>query len=138
MGFQILALCLLLCCDYSQAQGRKPAVEDFVGVEVEEAEITPQGTESLYNLQQDISKIEAEQKTRKSKATKVQSPDAPLSPAVIAGIIFCLGLPLIILFFMMARMKKKASLESASNIEILEKYRKDKERKSEESAKKAS
>jgi hypothetical protein len=138
MVFRILALHLLLWSSFSFAQGRKPAVEDFVGIEVEEAEVTPQGTESLYNLQQDLSKIEAQRTKDKKEQAKSKAPTQPLSTQTIAAIVCTISLPLIMLFLILARMKKKASLESASNIEVLEKYRKEKEKKTEEIAKKAS
>jgi hypothetical protein len=138
MVFRSLALCLLLLSALSHAQGRKPAVEDFVGIEVEEAEVTPQGTESLFNLQQDITNIEARRTTPKKEEFKTKVPEQLISSQVIAAMVFALSLPLAVLLMLMARMKKKASLESASNIEVLEKYRKEKEKKMDEATKKAS
>lgn len=138
MIFRSLAVCLVLISAASFAQGRKPAVEDFVGIEVEEADVTPQGTESLYNLQQDISKIEAQKNAPPKPAQVVKAPEETVSSKFIAGIIFAIGLPMTVLFLIMAHMKKKASMEVASNIEVLEKYRKEREKKSEENIRKVS
>lgn len=135
MVFRLFIVCLLLIPIISFANGRKPAVEDFVGVEVEESEVAPQGTESLYNLQQDISKIEAQKYPPKKAESQTIEPEKPISTQFIAGLIFAISLPLSVLFLVMARMKKKASLESAANIEVLERYRKEREKKSEEARK---
>ena len=54
------------------------------------------------------------------------------------AISFALGLPMLVWFMVMSHLKKKASLESASNIEVLEKYRKEREKKNEESIRKVS
>ncbi len=45
MYFRTLAFTLLVLSQVCYAQGRRPAVEDFVGIEVEHPENTPQGTE---------------------------------------------------------------------------------------------
>lgn len=137
MLFRSLTLCLALYTSVSFAQGRKPAVEDFVGIEVEETKVTPTGTESLFNLQQDINRIEAE-KNRPAKQAVVKEAPAEFSPSVLFGISLALFLPMITWFLVMAHLKKKASLENASNIEVLEKYRKEREKKVQEETRKVS
>lgn len=126
----------LLACSLAFAQGRKPAVEDFVGIEVDQEQLAPQGTESLFNLEQDIQKFE----TKKPEAKVSEASRTPMewSFKAIAGIVMALSLPLFIWFVAMNRLKKKASVESASNIEVLEKYRKEREKKLAENIKKAS
>lgn len=138
MMFRSLAVFFVLFSMGSYAQGRGPAVEDFVGIEVEETKATPHGTESLYNLQQDIQRIE-EQKTKPVKR-EVVSQETPftLSPSVVFGVSLAFGLPMIVWFLIMAHLKKKASLENASNIEVLEKYRKEREKKSQDQTRKVS
>ncbi len=139
MVFRTLGLCLLFFSAVSFAQGRKPAVEDFVGIEIEEAQVTPQGTESLYNLEADLNKLEEKKKNPPAEMAKTQGPaPKPWSSAVLFGISLIVGLPLIMWMMVMSHLKKKASVESASNIEVLEKYRKERERKVEESIKKVS
>lgn len=138
MVFRTLGLLFLLISTVSYAQGRKPAVEDFVGIEVEQSEITPQGTESLYNLEQDLNKFEAKKKETVKEALPVIAESKNWSMTTIFGISLVLGLPLLVWLMVMSHMKKKATLESASNIEVLEKYRKEREKKSEANIKKAS
>lgn len=139
MVFRALTLILLLSLSsFAFAQGRSPAVEDFVGIEYEEKQVAPQGTESLFNLEQDINKIKAGKKKPK-KTTAVKSPEPQgWGMTAIFGISLALGLPLLIWFMVMSHLKKKASLESASNIEVLEKYRKEREKKVQENIRKVS
>lgn len=139
MIFRTLGLCLLLFSAVSFAQGRKPAVEDFVGIEIEEAHVTPQGTESLYNLEADMNRLEEKKKNPPAKITaEITAPAKPWSKSTLFGISLVVGLPLLMWLMVMSHLKKKASVESASNIEVLEKYRKERERKVEESIRKVS
>ncbi len=134
MHFRLLA-CLLLTLSMSAfADGRSPAVEDFVGIEVDHVESTPNGSESLYNLESDIQKVQANDQGTKFYA----EPAKNIGPmTVIAGAFFAL-LPMIVAIFMMNKLRRKASAESASNIEVLEKYRKEREAKKTQEHKKAS
>lgn len=139
MVFRTLGLCLLLFSAVSYAQGRKPAVEDFVGIEIEEAQVTPQGTESLYNLEADLNRLEEKKKNPQAEIKAPAAvPSKPWSKATLFGISLVVGLPLLVWLLVMSHLKKKASVESASNIEVLEKYRKERERKVEESIRKVS
>ncbi len=139
MAFRVLTLGILfLISSSSFAQGRSPAVEDFVGIEYEEKSVAPQGTESLFNLEQDIHKIRT-QKAKPKKVSEIKSAETNnLGMRTIFGISIALGLPLMIWFMVMSHLKKKASLESASNIEVLEKYRKEREKKVQENIRKVS
>lgn len=139
MAFRVLTLSFLfLISNFSFARGRSPAVEDFVGIEYEEKRVAPQGTESLFNLEQDIHKIQTQKaKPRKNAEIKTQETNN-LGMRTIFGVSLALGLPLMIWFMIMSHLKKKASLESASNIEVLEKYRKEREKKSQENIRKVS
>lgn len=139
MIFRTLAVCLLLISGLSFAQGRKPAVEDFVGIEVDQGEATPHGSETLYNLEQDLNKIHEKKDQPQQKITSAPaSTPTNWNMTAVIGISLLLGLPMIVWLMMMSHLKKKASLESASNIEVLEKYRKEREKKSEENIRKAS
>lgn len=138
MTFRGLAILLTLFTTVATAQGRKPAVEDFVGIEVEESQIAPQGTESLFNLEQDIKVIEA-QKDKKSYPKQVLAPEpSNWSATTVFGVTLAMGLPMIVWLLMMSHLKKKASLENASNIEVLENYRKEREKKASDENRKAS
>lgn len=138
MAFRALTLSFLcLFSTLAFGVGRSPAVEDFVGIEYEEKRVAPQGTESLFNLEQDINRIEAQK--RKPKPAVVKAPETQSwSMSAIFGISIALGLPLMIWFMMMSHLKKKASVESASNIEVLEKYRKEREQKAQDKIRKVS
>src|SRR5687768_15907972 len=103
MHFRILGLFLLMITGLSFAAGRSPAVEDFVGIEVDQPSTMPQGTESLFNLENDLKLIEA---ARKHGA--VEAPPAPVyeqesawSIPAILGICLVLGLPLFSLLLVM-------------------------------------
>ncbi len=140
MTFPTLGLLFLLLSTAAMAQGRKPAVEDFVGIDVEESRVAPQGSESLYNLEQDVGRIQAGKKEAPAVAPKTtQSAESgfPMKVLMLA-LALGLGLPLSVWFMIMANVKKKASLESASNIELLEKYRREREKKSEDQVRKVS
>lgn len=134
MHFQTLGLSLLLLSSLSfAAPGRSPAVEDFVGLEVEHIEATPNANEPLINLEREINQIESARKSGTVKAAPV-STIKPLSPvtdttsfSTILALVFILGLPMISWIMVMNHMRKKASAESVSNIEVLEKYRQERE-----------
>jgi hypothetical protein len=138
MIFRLLAISLTLFSLSAFSQGRSPAVEDFVGIEVEEDYVTPTGTESLFNLQEDISRIEAQKNQRITPPTISTPESQSINPGILFGISLAMGLPLVVWFLVMSHLKKQASIESASNIEVLEKYRKERERKASENIRKAS
>jgi hypothetical protein len=140
MAFRLLAIFWLMIPLLAIAQGRKPAVEDFVGIEIEEQEITPQGTEALFNLEQDIHKMDSRPKEVKVRDTSKLTEPSEWTFTTLAGASLLLGLPLILWFLMMSHLRRKAESESASNIEILENYRKQRAnaQKSKDETKKAS
>lgn len=137
MIFRVLAIFLTLSSTAAMAQGRAPAVEDFVGIEVEESQVAPQGTESLYNLEQDLKVIEA-QKDKPAAPPKLAEASSNWNAMTVFGVSLGMGLPMIVWLLMMSHLKKKASLESASNIEVLENYRKEREKKATEEKRKVS
>lgn len=144
MQFRLFIFAVLLFSQTSWGVSRKPAVEDFVGIEVDHPETTPQGAESLVNLEKDIQTIEASAYTVKSVPKKPtfmpETPAEPWSATNAAALVLLLGLPLFSWLTVMHRLKKRASLESASNVEVLERYRRERElaRNREASEKKAS
>ncbi len=137
MLLRAFGLIFLMISMTSFASGRKPAVEDFVGIEVDQPEVVPQGTEALYNLEQDLSKIEKKNQNHEKKIS-AHTPSKNWNITIVFGVSTLFGLPLMVWFLVMAHLKKKASVESASNIELLEKYRKEREKMSAETKKKAS
>jgi hypothetical protein len=140
MVFRALALSLLLTSMSAYTQGRKPAVEDFVGIEMEQVEkATPNASDALYNLEQDLNKIDDKKNksSQKIASTPISSP-TQWSTTAMVGIALLLGLPMFVWFMVMNHLKKKAYIENSSNIEVLEKYRKEREQKIEDSIRKAS
>lgn len=142
MYFRTLGLILLMVSQLSFARGRGPAVEDFVGIEVEHPEGTPQGTEGLFNFEKDIHQFE-KSKTQFDQIVKPQEPistEGPSSSTTSVAILFVIGLPGLIWFLMMQHLRQKAQVEGASNIEVLETYRKNRleAKKAQENLKKVS
>jgi hypothetical protein len=140
--FQALAFVLTLLLTALPVMARGPAVEDFVGIEVDHPEQTPQGTEGLFNFEKEIHQYEAKQKTVPQGARKVasSSPEQSPSPMTIFTIALVCALPVMIWGMMMHNLRQRAKAESASNIEVLEKYRREKEeaRKTQEDYRKVS
>jgi len=140
MKIQVLTILFLFIAQLSYAQGRKPAVEDFVGIEVEHPEATPQGTEGLFNFEKEIKSFENQKQNPSSNLSASSSKTGPIGFPGLLGIMFILGLPAMIWFMIMGHLKNKAQTESASNIEVLENYRRQKEetKKLEQEQRKAS
>lgn len=141
MYLQTLGFMFLLVSQMTFAQGRGPAVEDFVGVEVEETQGVPQGTESLFNFEKDIKKLEVEKKpvVTQQAGASIETAAPGMATAAMA-ILFIIGLPAMIWFMMMNHLRQKAHQEGASNIEVLEKYRRERQeaKKVQDEIKKAS
>ncbi len=142
MYFRTLGFIFLITTQFSFAQGRGPAVEDFVGIDIEQPEGTPQGTEGLFNFEKQMDKFEKtkDRPAAKTSATENFEAKEPNGVTTAITIAFILGLPGLIWFLMMNHLRQKAQVESASNIEVLEKYRREKleAKKSVEEIKKAS
>jgi hypothetical protein len=132
MRFQATAIIFLLFTTLAQAQGRKPAVEDFMGVEIEEVAFAPAGTEALFNFEKEVQNLVQEegQPSPRQQQPGQQFAEAPAqawSTSTMMGIIVLLGLPFLTWLLIMNHLRQKATQETASNIEILEKYRKERE-----------
>lgn len=140
--FQALAFVLTLLLTALPVMARGPAVEDFVGIEVDHPEQTPQGTEGLFNFEKEIHQYEAKQKSpsKTSQAVASSSTSKTTSVTSLLTIALICALPLMIWGMMMHNLRQRAKVESASNIEVLEKYRREKEeaRKSQEDYRKVS
>jgi len=138
MQFRLLTITLLLLSGAASAQGRKPAVEDFVGIEVEQPE-TPAGSSgSLYNLEQDMNQVKLTNQISQRKKPITMSDQATgpgLGFTAIFAAILILGLPLLSWFLVLNHLRNKATQENANNIEVLENYRKDRMAKKNESDK---
>lgn len=142
MYFRTLGFILLVVTQVSFAQGRKPAVEDFVGIEIEHPEATPQGTENLFNFEKDMTSF-VEKKGQPLNSNKIDTSFHASAPSPLTAglaLFFLIGLPMIIWFMVMNHLKQKAHVQSASNIEVLEKYRRERQeaKKAQEEFKKVS
>jgi hypothetical protein len=131
MHFRLVSLVFFLLSTYTwSAPGRSPAVEDFVGIEVEQPPASP-GSEHLFNLEQDVKNIQQVRESGSIKAAKLPQPSTPESSpwnlTTVLGALFIMSLPLISWMLVLNHLKNKASEESASNIEVLEKYRQERE-----------
>lgn len=135
MTFRLFAICLVFVSLSCFARGgRAPAVEDFVGIEVEQEASAPQGTEVLFNFENDLNTFSNKPVEKPVAEVGVKK----TGPTALFGIVLALGLPLMIWFMIMSHLKKQATIENASNIEVLENYRKQREQKKDEEIRKAS
>ncbi len=137
MTFRLLIACYMLSTSLVFAQGRAPAVEDFVGIEMDQHEATPKSNESLFNLENDLTKVHAHKNQTAPKMYQGPAPTNWSWPAIV-GVIFAIGLPLMSWMMVLNHLKRQALSESASNIEVLEKYRKKREAQKNEDIRKAS
>lgn len=139
MMFRSLVLVFFLAPCAVFSSGRSPAVEDFVGIEIEQTRVAPTGNEVLFNLEKDIAQIESQKnKPKKPLVKNRNSEPRDWEGATLLGFAALLVFPLSVWFLIMSYFKKKASEESVSNIEVLENYRKERERKSQENIRKVS
>lgn len=107
-----LGLTLILVMLSLSVAARKPAVEDFVGIESETPDTTPSGTESLFNFSSEVKEF---QKGRPQQPVvryaQQQAPLAPATPstsmALWLGIFFVLGLPMLTWAVMATHLKKR-------------------------------
>ena len=103
------ALTLTLTATGSFARG--PAVEDFVGIESETPDVTPEGTEALFNFEQDVAKYQ-NQPPKKSEAVIVHHPTSKMAQQTQAwpvsawmGVFVILGLPVVTWVLTMRHLK---------------------------------
>lgn len=122
----VLILMVLLMSAHTFA--RKPAVEDFVGIEAEtDPTPTPQGTEALFNFSKDVNQLEPSQIVLRNPAQVTPVENVPKNEnkssfpwAEVVGLFTVLGLP-----FVSFRMLKYKSHEKMAEVKNLNDYRKD-------------
>lgn len=97
------------------ALARKPAVEDFVGIEPEQVDTTPPATQALYNFEKEISAYQAKpQAVIVHKTMPRVMPKASSAPAesfdglLWAGAFFVLCLPGMTWLMMARRLRARA------------------------------
>lgn len=120
MKLVITALMLALSLT---AVARRPAVEDFVGVESETPDVTPTGAETLYNFSQEVQDFQTDGPrvvVRHPRAVS-EMPLAAVSSATPLwfGAAFVLCLPMITWLVMARHLKQRearAAAATASNV----------------------
>jgi hypothetical protein len=127
MMFRYLALLTLTFSLSAFAVGRKPAVEDFVGIEVDHPEAAPQGTEGLFNFEKDINQFKEAKPVKKPAFKPNTSQVIDWNFSKVVAIILAVGFPAMVWFVAINNLRKKASMQNVGNIEVLEKYRKERE-----------
>jgi hypothetical protein len=123
-----ICLSLLLILFTSLSWARKPAVEDFVGIDNPEPEVIPQGTEALFNFEKEINdhgkpvQKQAVIRTKTIVPVVTETPEASLPWAGLLGLLTLLGLPFASWF---AAYKSKKSIPA--NVENMDDYRQKKD-----------
>lgn len=118
----LFAFTLSLTVSGSFARG--PAVEDFVGIESETPDVTPEGTEALFNFEQDVAKYQ-NQPAKKSEAVIVHHPTSQMGAQTSSwpmsawmGVFVVLGLPVVTWVLTMRHLKAR-KLTTVSTSETL-------------------
>ena len=138
MHFRLLIFSALFLSFSALGSGRAPAVEDFVGIEVDHVESTPKGAESLYNLENDIHAVQIKESEhhREKMTPSVTTREFTWEPLAVLTMAILVLVPMFACLVTMRKLRKKATIESASNIEVLEKYRKEREARKNQETKK--
>lgn len=119
-----LTLSLVLLLLTLMAHARKPAVEDFVGIEPETQNVVPSGTESLYNFADDVKDY---QKTGPRQPVvrytldqpSMQAPGSTTSSfSLWFGIGFVLALPMITWVVMARHLKSREEASAVTGASI--------------------
>jgi hypothetical protein len=102
----LILLVLITTLSISASLARGPAVEDFVGIENEQPDVTPEGTEALFNFDKDVQAQAVIVKKATAPAPDQQSP-WPLSAWF--GVLIILAMPVVTWMLTMGHLKKQAA-----------------------------
>lgn len=146
MKLGLAAFLLMISITALSAVGRKPAVEDFVGVEYDTQNVVPTGTETLFNFSKEVKDYQTQPTQPIVRYAQKQSEtNAPVSSEGLPiwfGITFVLSLPVITWAVMSLHLKKReAALAAAalpSNVTDLAARRAEKQAEANDDIKKAS
>jgi len=107
----LFAFTLSLTVSGSFARG--PAVEDFVGIESETPDVTPEGTEALFNFEQDVAKFQ-NRPAKKSEAVIIHHPTSKMGAQTASwplsawmGVFVVLALPVVTWVLTMRHLKAR-------------------------------
>lgn len=97
---------------------------------MEGPESAPQGTEGLFNFDKEMKDFSENQNKQNNHST--YSSPTNNSFSAYAGYAFILLLPLMSWLLVLNHLKSQAKEQNASNLQVLENYRKEKEKKQED------
>lgn len=139
----VIYVFVLSALTLSTASSRGPAVEDFVGVEIEQPDLTPAGTHALFNFEQELTEAKTEPSTAQAMITKTPlraaAPASETSPwAQWFGIIVILALPVVTWSLTMRHLNQRTEEVLPDNVAIFPVRSKDKMASESDDIKKAS
>ncbi len=139
----VIYLCLAALLTYTGAHARGPAVEDFVGIDIEEQDSTPAGTHALFNFEQELTDVKPNQAPTQAVISKTElkasTPVSETGPwAQWFGIIVILSLPVVTWSLTMKHLNKHTEEALPDNVTVLPIKSKDKVVGSDDKIKKAS
>lgn len=118
MKLSFALLILMISISAQSAVGRKPAVEDFVGVEYDSQNVVPTGTETLFNFSKDVKDYQSQPTQPIVRYAQKQSQEnAPVSSEGLPiwfGITFVLSLPIITWVVMSQHLKSREAAAAAA------------------------
>lgn len=122
---------------------RGPAVEDFVGVDIEQPDLTPAGTHALFNFEQELTEVKADQAPTQAVITKTElkaaSAASETSPwSQWLGIVVILALPVVTWSLTMRHLNKRTEEVLPDNVAIFPVKAKEKAPAANDDIKKAS
>lgn len=121
--FWIIFLAVLL---NFKAIARSPAVEDFVGIEVEETKVIPDGSEVFFNLEKDVKNISENSSPQPKGITTSQKESKDIQILVL--FLAVLSLPAFLWWQMMSKLKKNLSSIEKENVHDLKSFRDQKDK----------
>ncbi len=119
--FLIFAILLTVSGSYARGPGRAPAVEDFVGIESEAPDVTPAGTQALFNFESEVKSYQGRPQT--TQAVIVHATSTPVSTsstswplAAWIGIAGVLALPVVTWLMTMRHLKTVEPVVTATTV----------------------
>jgi hypothetical protein len=119
----LILLVLASTLTLSASLARGPAVEDFVGIENQEPDVTPDGTEALFNFEQEVKEYKDKPQTQavinrkplKAQTTSTTASGWPLSAWF--GILVVLAMPVLTWILTMGHLKRQSAATSSAPAE---------------------
>ena len=106
---------------------RKPAVEDFMGVEVEAPKSPDEKEGTMFNFERNQANPYGPPEQILNQTTQYNNKTNWTN--VLFGLIFVIGMPVSLWLVMISRLKKKMPISESDNLESLEKFKEKKQKK---------